>query len=67
VVSKQALEHAHYLIHQEQKKCIKFISISVMKIFRALFKHKIKYGITQDKTAKNELSDSFEQLHVLEY
>jgi hypothetical protein len=33
----------------------KFISISVTKIFELIQAYKIKYGITQDKTAKNEL------------
>jgi AraC-like DNA-binding protein len=50
------LEHAHYLIHQEQKKCIEiYLDIGYENLSSFIQAYKIKYGITQDKTAKNEL------------
>jgi hypothetical protein len=53
---------------KNKKNASKFISISVTKSSSFIQAYKIKYGITQDKTAKNELAIVFEQLqHVLEY
>jgi hypothetical protein len=53
MVSKQASEYVHYLIHQEQKKCIRNLFFDIdMKPFELYQAYKIKYGITQDKNSK---------------